>query len=95
MQQQDDPYGCDNDITHLIPSFAISGRIPGNVKAVLVGKVDIENGTIRIDAVNMPEFYIELKLAHVPALSYAPGASGALAAQADFEAAAEAAASSN
>ena len=61
-----DPYGCDGDTTHLIPSFAISGRIPGSVKAVLVGKVDIENGTIRIDAVNMPEFYIELKLAHVP-----------------------------
>ena len=81
-----DSYGSDGQTTHPIATAAISGRVPGSVRAEFVGQIDFESGRIRIDAVNIPEFWIELKLDLLPAFSNAPGAPGAHAAQADFEA---------
>jgi hypothetical protein len=84
MNNPYDPYGCDEIEEHLIPRDAIAGRVPGAVRAALVGKIDLERGVIRIDAENSPDFWIEIKIGQVPAVAYAPGNPGAQAAAADF-----------
>lgn len=79
----------DGEETHNIPPQACCGRVGtslvGTFGKTFSGYINMRTGKMRFDCVEAPEFWLEVDLSKVPAISAAPGNPTAVAAASDFE----------
>lgn len=77
-------YGSDGQTTLDVPVVAFRGRA-GTVGKTFSGVLNVKTGTMRIDCVEAPEFWLQINFNEIPGLAAAPGGVEADAAQQDFE----------